>query len=165
MLADFGLIRVTTVSVKVSSKEESTASFMAPELLSTRFGLDRAVPSKETDIFALGMTSYQVLAGKKPFSQVGGARIAHAVISGERPAKPENAKQVGMTDVVWDLLTECWREDRTKRPDISNIFKKFCKIAGERKATKSKTEVAGPRLDISVSRDSSHSERTLVRCE
>jgi len=162
MLADFCLIRVTTISAKISNDEQGTASFMAPELLSTRFGLDRPVPSKEADIFALGMTTYQVMTGKTPFSQIGEGWIIHAVISGERPAKPENAKQIGMSYIVWDLLTECWREDRTKRPNISDVLRRFCEITDERNTIDS---MIGPQLDIGVSRDSFYSERVPVRCE
>ena len=90
------------------------------------------------------------------------ARIIHAVISGERPAKPENAKQIGMIDTVWDLLRECWREDRTKRPNISAVLRRFCDITHESKTSDSKIEMAGPRLDITVSRGS---EGAPVQCE
>ena len=97
-------------------------SFMAPELLlPTKFGLER-VRSKEADMYALGMTIYQVLTSRQPFLQRRKARIIHAVISGERPAKPENAEEIGMTKVVWDLLEECWKEDRTMRPNASDVL-------------------------------------------
>ena len=47
-----------------SSKSElggGTTPFMAPELLApSRFGLDRCSPSKEADIYAMGMVTYQV---------------------------------------------------------------------------------------------------------
>ena len=158
MLADFGLVRVTTVPTRISSEEDRVLPFMAPELLSTKFGLDKAAPSKEADIFALGMTIYQVLTGKVPFSQVGDAWIMQVIISGERPSKPEDADQIGMTDVVWGLVTECWREDRTKRPNISNILKRFCEITGEGKTTDSKLGLAAPGMDIGPSHDSIRSE-------
>ena len=162
MLADFGLVRVTTISTKILNEEERVLPFTAPELLSTKFGLDRAVPSNEADIFALGMTIYQVLTGKVPLSQVGDAWIMQAVISGERPPKPEDADQIGMTDVVWDLLTECWREDRAKRPNISNILKRFCDITGQGKTTDSKLGLAAPGMHIGASHDSIRSD---TQCE
>ncbi|KAF9647925.1 kinase-like protein [Thelephora ganbajun] len=164
MLADFGFTRVTTISAKMSS-EEGPMAFIAPELLSTRLGLDRAVPSKEADIFALAMTIYQVLTGKCPFSQMREARIIGAVISGERPTKPGNAKQIGMTNAVWDLLRECWRDDRTKRPTISVILRRFCDTINEAKTTDSRIEEAGLRLDFTDNHGSFRSETTLVRCE
>lgn len=141
-------------------------SFMAPEILSTNFGLDKPAPSKEADIFAFGMTTYQIMTGQRPFSHIGEEWVAQEVVSGERPAKPDNAEQIGMTDVVWDLLTKCWREDRTKRPNISDVLRTFCEITDERKTIDSMIEpLGGPQLDIDISRDSFYSERTPIRCE
>jgi len=38
-----------------------TVPFMAPELLvPARFGLRRCTPSKEADVYAIGMVTYQV---------------------------------------------------------------------------------------------------------
>ena len=120
-------------------------SFMAPELLhSTRFGLEKGVPSKEADIYALGMTVYQVLTGRWPFYPKREAEIVVAVVRGERPLKPENAEKIGMIGVVWELMGECWREDRTERPDISQILRRFCKIT---RTSDSTIEVATPRFD------------------
>jgi len=141
MLADFGLARVMTFSVKMSSKEHRTMSFMAPELLLPRnFGLDKEAPSKEADVYALGMTVYQVLTGRCPFFPRRMGEVVLAVISGERPPKPYNAEEIGMTMVVWDLLIECWREDRTTRPTAFEVLKKFHEVIGEGRTTGSTLE-------------------------
>ena len=114
---------------------------MAPELLlPTKFGLERGVPSKEADIYALGMTMYQVFTGKWPFFPKREVEVMHAVMSGERPPKPENAEGIGMTEVVWDLLTRCWREDKTTRLAIAEVLKKFHEITGEGKTADSMHE-------------------------
>ena len=134
MLADFGLTRVVTSAMKMEmpNGDHDTTSFMAPELLlPSKFGLTKEVPSKEADIYALGMTVYQVLTGKCPFFPKRIAEVVHAVISGERPPKPENAEETGMTEVVWGLLEECWREDRTTRPTAVEVLRRFCEITGE----------------------------------
>ena len=116
---------------------------MAPELLlPTKFGLTKGVPSKEADIYALGMTIYQVLTGKLPFSQRRKARVMYAVMLGERPAKPENAEEIGMTDVVWDLLRGCWEEERTTRPNVAEVLKKFYEITSENKTADSTLKVS-----------------------
>ena len=123
MLADFGFTRIATAQVEMLV-EKTTASFMAPELLfPAKFGLSKEVPSKEADVYVFGMTVYQVLTGKWPFFPRRETEVMLAVVSGERPPKPENAEGTGMTEVVWELLRECWREDRTTRPSISNILK------------------------------------------
>lgn len=132
MLADFGFTRITAVVV------DGTTSFTAPELLlPTRFGLGKGVPSKEADIYALDMTMYQVLKGKRPLSPRREAEVIHAVVSGERPLEPENAERIGMTEVMWDLVRERWREDRMTRPNISDILRKICGITCERKTPES----------------------------
>ena len=121
LLADFGsaCTLATPVEMPDEGEEQGTPSFMAPELLlPTKFGLEKGGPSKEADIYALGMTAYQVLTGKPPFRPMRKAAIIRAVISGERPAKPENAEEIGMTEFVWNLLKECWGEDRRRRPTI-----------------------------------------------
>ena len=153
MLTDLGFSRITTISVKLSS-EQNMASFMAPELLlPARFSLDKGVPSKEADIYALGMTVYQVLTGEWPFHLKREGDIMLVVMSGERPPKPRNAEEIGMTEVVWDLLGECWREDRTARPTIAGVLKRFCGVTGESETTDSMLAGFAPQLNV-VHRDS-----------
>jgi len=138
MLADFGFMRVATVTVKASSQEPGTIAFMAPELLlPDKFQLKKGVPSPEADIYALGMTVYQVLTGKWPFFPRREAEVVHAVVSGERPPKPGNAEEIGITQLLWNLLTACWCEERTGRPPITEVLSKFCEITGEGKTTDS----------------------------
>ena len=134
MLTDSWFARVAAAFVGLSNEERGTPSFMAPELLSpAKFGLEEGVPSKEADVYALSMTIYQVLTGKRPFLQRRRARIICAVILGERPAKPEDAEEIGVTDALWDLLNKCWREDRKMRPSISATMRNICEIIGGRK--------------------------------
>lgn len=43
------------------------------------------------------------------------------VLGGERPSKPENALELGLSDEVWKLLEDCWQTDRTSRPSIKDV--------------------------------------------
>ena len=148
ILADLGLTRVTTIQELMFGGEKGTAAFTAPELLlPAKFGLEKGIPSKEADIYALGMTVYRVLTGERPFFPKMETEIVHAVMSGERPPKPGNAEAIGMTDAVWDLLKESWREDKIERPGISKILGTFCDITGERKTADSRVGIAEPQLD------------------
>lgn len=159
MLADFGFTRVTTISVMATSEGQGTIHFMAPEhILPDKFGVDKAIPSKEADIYALSMTVYQVLTDRLPFFPKKETEVPFAVISGQRPPKPENVSEIGMTAVVWDLLQECWREDKTTRPDISTILGVFCNITGERKTIDSTIGMAIPQLDVAGEQNSVDSQ-------
>lgn len=132
-----------------TSEETGTAFFTAPELLHpTKFGLEKGVPSKEGDIYALGMTLYQVLTGCYPFYPRGEFEVIHAVIEGARPPRPENAEEMGMTEVVWEFMAECWREERVERPAIWEVLGRFCDIAGEGGMANSAIELAMPQLNI-----------------
>jgi len=68
--------------------------------------------------------------------------VVLAVTFGERPPKPENAEKIGMTEVAWDLLTECWKEDKTARPIIIQVLEKFHKITRDSKTTGSPPRVS-----------------------
>jgi len=143
---------------------------MAPELLhSARFGLEKGVPSKEADIYALGMTVYQVLTGQWPFYPKREAEVVLAVISGKRPPKPENAEEIGMTEVVWELMEDCWREDRTERPDILRVLKRFSIITEEKQTAGLAIEVMPmPRPGVAgdyISVTSENSYAITVSCE
>ena len=146
MLADFGFAHISG-SVRTGEKT-GTTFFTAPELLHPiKFGLENGVPSKEGDIYALGMTLYQVLTSCYPFYPRREFEVIHAVIEGARPPKPKNAEEMGMTEPVWELVGECWRENRAERPTMPEILKKFCEITGETKTIDTGAEFAMPRLD------------------
>ena len=137
---------------------------MAPELLlPAKYGLEKRVPSKEADIYALGMTIYQVLTGMRPFLPRRRARIIHAVILGERPAKPEGAEKIMMADDVWGLLRECWQEDLAVRPDITKVLELLRSIAGEREIPSSLRVHAGNNGSL-ASLNSSLTADSCERC-
>ena len=118
---------------------------MAPELLlPSKFRLEKGVPSKEADVYTLAMTVYQVLTGEWPFYPRRGGEVILAMMLGEHLPKPENVEEIGMMEVVWDLMRECWKEDRVARPTITEVLRRFCRITGESKTTDSMFEFAPP---------------------
>ncbi|KAF9647120.1 kinase-like protein [Thelephora ganbajun] len=127
-LADFG--STTTVhdpSLGMGSSNSTVGggavSFMAPELLvPSRFKLDKCTPTKEADVYAVAMVIYQVLTGTLPFGKRSGPDVTFKVLGGDKPPKPANALELGLSDKVWELLEDCWQTERTLRPSVKDIL-------------------------------------------
>lgn len=144
-LADFGFTAIVdgpslAMESGMSVGGGGTINFMAPELLApSRFGLDGCAPSKEADIYAIGMTIYQVgtarflahtladlfvqvLTGTPPFGKLPMPEVVSRVLEGERPIKPVNATELGLSDEVWKLLEDCWQPQRALRPSVKDVL-------------------------------------------
>jgi len=67
MITDFGLARLTDAAHSTSGALVGTPAYMSPEQAS-----DRPVDAR-SDIYALGVILYQLLAGRVPFGQQGGS--------------------------------------------------------------------------------------------
>ncbi len=88
-----------------------TANYMAPELL-----YDNACASEKTDIYALGLLMYELLAGMPPPRRQAYRPIAHA-----QPAFPAELDR---------LLSECLDVSPERRPpDVSHIYQRLLQIS------------------------------------
>lgn len=83
---------------------------MAPErLLGGR--LDSPV-----DVYALGITFYEVFTGETPLGAVDDSRLVELVVDRKvRPSKPPTLEN-GLVEELWDLMTECWAAEPKDRP-------------------------------------------------
>jgi tetratricopeptide (TPR) repeat protein/predicted Ser/Thr protein kinase len=84
-LADFGLARLEASGDTLTASGEilGTLAYMAPEQIS-----DRRLPlSRRTDIYSLGVTLYEVLAGRRPFDAPSAATMMQRIQTAE-PARP-----------------------------------------------------------------------------
>ena len=104
--------------------------WMAPELLAAG-----GITSKTADIYALGMTAFEVrarhdnpmgydthlhklFAEVAPFADKPPSTVAVEVLSGKRPDRPIHP---GLTDKLWDLVQRCWEQEPLRRPEISKV--------------------------------------------
>lgn len=48
-----------------------------------------------------------------------------ALMSGDRPSRPFSGLLVqrGLTDDVWQLMNECWKENPSERPSVLDVSK------------------------------------------
>jgi serine/threonine protein kinase len=128
-----------------------TPPYMAPELMyPTKFNLHSPQVSREVDIYALGMSMYEVVTGVRPFGMEGmrNEELMFVVIEGGRPAKPENAEAIGFGNGVWDLTEKCWSQDRTQRPKTWDVRLRL-RVA----ASLSSDAPPGPRIEIPMARN------------
>jgi len=99
MLLDFGLSsfegseRLTRTGVQVGS-----FAYMAPELLT-----ETAVADRRSDVYALGVTLYELLAGQLPYS----ARSLAALRTRVLEARPRSLRRDRRRRVSWEAETVC----------------------------------------------------------
>jgi serine/threonine protein kinase len=78
-LADFGITQVASSSLTQDMRALGTPAYMSPEQVNGK-GLD-----SRADLFSLGVVSYEILAGKKPFEGADAMSIAYAIAHAQPP--------------------------------------------------------------------------------
>ncbi|KLO11131.1 kinase-like protein, partial [Schizopora paradoxa] len=120
-LADFGLssigdgIAQSSSSVSISP---GNPRWLAPELLfPTRFETS-GKHTRETDVYAFGMTALELFTNKAPLSDVPHLAVPLEVaINGMKPPYPgPTAEARGLTESLWELMERCWNRDPSERP-------------------------------------------------
>ncbi|EED83249.1 predicted protein [Postia placenta Mad-698-R] len=127
-LTDFGLSRLM-VLVDASAMGLSgmgTCYMMAPELFDPEsYARKHAWPTKQTDVYALAMVMFEVMAGYVPWGKESEHRIIYKVISGHRPQRTDPKPYRRHSDVIWKLMERCWDQDWRKRPTTTEILRQL----------------------------------------
>ncbi|HEX6683490.1 MAG TPA: protein kinase [Candidatus Limnocylindrales bacterium] len=115
LLSDFGIARPLEDSEH--TQVIGTPAYLAPELAA-----DRA-PSPASDVYALGVTAYELLADRKPFygKDIDALLLAHLDQHAARPA--------GLPDEVWDLIAACLAKDPARRPSAAQVAARLARFA------------------------------------
>jgi len=124
-LADFSLLTIASdrSTIVTSCAEGGTIPWMSPELLDPdRFGSKKSRPTKESDCYAMGMVTYEVLSGQTPFSPAIPSAIIWKILDGQHPWRPQGEKRKLFTDAIWRLLELCWRPQPSERPSAGCIL-------------------------------------------
>jgi serine/threonine protein kinase len=114
LIGDFGSARVIEQGIS-QSQAAQTAFYAAPELH------DDSDPSEASDVWAWGLTVFEMLAGEPAFDpQLRLRPLLNRMASNERPPIPKEA-----SPVLKEVLEQCWDQDPTKRPTAAEICVKF----------------------------------------
>ena len=96
---------------------------MSPELFDPRaFNPKNNRQTKDSDCYALGMVTYEVLSGQIPFPQHGHYEVVLGVSKGERPERPKGEESAWFVDEVWSILGRCWGPNPDDRPSINVVL-------------------------------------------
>jgi serine/threonine-protein kinase len=115
-LVDFDLAQRRPEQPKRMSKNPGTPAYMAPEQL-LRQAIDHRV-----DVFAYGVTAYELLAGKKPFEGDSPKEILQAQLDRETTFVLPRALNPDIPPALEKSIVRCLERDPVKRyPDLSML--------------------------------------------
>jgi len=104
-LADFGVARIAgEATATATGSVIGTMNYLAPEVLNGR------LPGPACDIYALGITLYELLTGAPPFT----ADHPGAIV--KRHLEDAPAPHPAIPIELWPLLTSCLAKDPAARP-------------------------------------------------
>ena len=94
--------------------------FLAPECFRDPQA-DESAPSppttKESDIYALGITMWEVITGQEPYGDLAPVETAVHVLVKER--RPQSFAFI--PEKIQNLMRRCWHKEREKRPTADMV--------------------------------------------
>ncbi|KAG8893067.1 hypothetical protein FRB99_002215 [Tulasnella sp. 403] len=124
LLCDFGMSRWVGDKTKSLLKGGGSERWIAPEIWKG------GSKSFQSDVFAFGMTIYQVLSGKPPFYDYGSpSAVPYAFSNGERPPSNPESSPIGHSyGAIWDIAERCWQGEPSARPSMLKVFRDICDL-------------------------------------
>ncbi|CUA76262.1 hypothetical protein RSOLAG22IIIB_12174 [Rhizoctonia solani] len=119
VLADFGNSLHSNQTMKFTNTTSAgslTVRWSAAELIT---GLGDH--TEASDVYALGMTIYEILAGTLPYNDKREQTIIYLVITKQEPPERPGNIPIGEGDKLWNLLLRCWSFEPEARPSASDV--------------------------------------------
>lgn len=98
--------------------------WLAPEIIDPPNNKPRTA-SKPADIFAFAMLAMEVFTGEVPFGNMTNMSVVLHIVTGKRPARPQDAGQFGLTTEMWKFIEKCWSANPNKRPTTYEVVTKW----------------------------------------
>ncbi|KAL5481088.1 hypothetical protein ACEPAI_10029 [Sanghuangporus weigelae] len=124
LICDFGISRILSHSLSnggtSSASLKGSARWMAPELFNVEID---AHHTKETDMWAFGMTVYEILMQAVPYSNIrNDVQVIFAITEGKLPLPPSSWKESPpFFDFAWNICEACWISPAEKRSTIKEV--------------------------------------------
>ncbi|HVK34005.1 MAG TPA: serine/threonine-protein kinase [Burkholderiaceae bacterium] len=110
VLMDFGLARGADAQATRSGVMLGSPTYMAPELLAG------APPDGRSDLYALGVLTYELLTGRPPFDAAGLGALLRAVASAPPPPLASRRPDLAEAGALDQLLAPLLAKDPAERP-------------------------------------------------
>jgi len=110
-----------------------TTRTMAPELFEYTTTLNvntvsRFPFSRASDVYAFGITMYEVISRASAFQGIHDHAIIKQVLDGKRPLRPDSLASYPICDDVWELIQRCWAQDPNGRCKMSDVLSALTEI-------------------------------------
>ncbi|KAG8896324.1 hypothetical protein FRB99_008938, partial [Tulasnella sp. 403] len=115
LLCNFELSTLFSVAMQKALKGAGSTPWQSPEILKNE------PKSYASDIYAFGMTIYEVLTSSIPFHGREPPAIMYAVV--HQDERPTRLEAIGSHAYLWDIAERCWNKDPENRPSIQTVLR------------------------------------------
>ncbi|MBB5867371.1 serine/threonine-protein kinase [Allocatelliglobosispora scoriae] len=118
-LTDFGIVHIVgEAALTHQGQLVGTPAYLAPEIALGRPATAAA------DVYAIGVTAYELLAGRRPFTGDNPMAIVQANIDTAPPRPAE------LSSAAWQVVSACLAKDPAARPTATDLVTAFAGLAG-----------------------------------
>ncbi|GIL68723.1 hypothetical protein Vafri_21932, partial [Volvox africanus] len=118
-LADFGLSRLLETVLVTRHPEVGTVPYMAPEL----FDINNMTITDRTDIYALGVLLWEMLACKRPWAGYAAVQVAFILAVLRERLPLHDLPYERCPPKLRSLILSCWEHDPARRPAAAEVVK------------------------------------------
>jgi len=117
LICDFGLTKMLEDETTVEFEGAGSTRWMAPELL------DDAPKTTASDMYAFGMTIFEILTGNAPYAGRHKAACIAAILLGKPPECQPPSREGQNFEPLWEIASSCWDQNPNARPSAEVVVR------------------------------------------